>query len=144
MPYSTLDDIQALLPEDVLLSLTDDEGMGVINQTRIDEAVAQADAEVDAYCGGRYVVPVDPVPDLMRKLSVDLAIYNLYSRAVQSMPDVRSERYRNAIRQLEGIAKGSISLGVATVPGPADTGSGAETNKATDTNVFSRDKMEGF
>jgi len=144
MPYCTLDDIKALLPEDVLIQLADDEGLGVVNQTRVDEAVAQSDAEIDSYCGGRYQVPVAPAPELLKKLSVDIAIYNLYSRTVMTMPEVRGERYRNAIRQLEGIAKGLISLGVGSTPEPADSGSGAETNKPTDTNVFSRDKMEGF
>ena len=144
MAYCAVDDIKALLPEADLLALCDDENLGSIEQTRVDEAIAQADAEIDSYCGGRYGVPITPVPPVLKKLSVDITIYNLYSRIVQTMPEVRSDRYRNAIKQLEGVAKGLISLGVAEAPEPADTGSGSETNKPTDTSVFSRDKLGGF
>jgi len=143
MPYCTLDDIKKLIPEDALIQLTDDEGLGTVNQTRVDEAIAQADAEIDSYCGGRYSVPFSTVPEIIKKFSVDIAIYNLYSRRVEVIPEVRSERYRNAIRQLEGISKGLISLGVDPAPSASSDGR-AETNKTTDENVFSRDSLEGF
>jgi phage gp36-like protein len=143
MAYCTLDDIKKLIPEEVIVQLTDDEDAGSVDQARVDEAIAQADAEVDSYCGGRYSVPFSAVPEVVKKLSVDIAVYNLYSRTVQEIPEVRRERYRNAIRQLEGISKGLVSLGIGPTPEPASK-SGAETNKATDTNVFSREKLEGF
>lgn len=141
--YSTLDDIRKLVPEEAIVQLTDDEGLGTVNQTRVDEAIAQADAEVDSYCGGHYSVPFGTTPEIVKKLSVDIAIYNLYSRRVEELPGVRAQRYKNAVRQLEAIAKGTLSLGVDPAPA-APTDSSAETNKPTDTNVFSRDNMEGF
>lgn len=141
MAYSTLDDIKKLLPEEALIQLTDDEGLGLVNQGRVDEAIAQADAEIDSYCASKYAVPFYTVPAIAKKISVDLAIYNLYSRKVDIIPETRGERYKNAIRQLEGISKGAISLGVDPAPAaPAD--SGAETNK-TD-RIFTRDSMGGF
>lgn len=142
MAYSTIDDIRKLLPEQELIALTDDEALGVVNQGRVDEAIAQADAEVDSYCAVRYSVPVAPVPALLRKFSVDIALYSLYSRAVQSAPEVRAERYRATVRQLEGISKGTLTLGVEEAE--AADSSGAETNKTEDTSVFTRKGMEGF
>jgi phage gp36-like protein len=141
--YSTIDDIKKLLPEEILVQLTDDENLGTVNQARVDEAIAQADAEVDSYCGGLYSVPFSTVPDVAKKLSVDIAVYNLYSRTVMEMPAVRAERYRNAIRQLEAISKGIISLGADPAPS-APNDSTAETNKPKDTNVFTRNNLEGF
>ena len=143
MPYSTVDDIKKLIPEEVLIQLTDDEDLGVINQTRVDEAIAQADAEIDSYCGSRYSVPFSTVPDIVKKISVDIAIYNLYSRRLEEIPPTRAERYKNAIRQLEGIAKGIISIGEDPEPATPSQG-GAETNKTTSDRIFTRDKMEGF
>ncbi len=143
MPYSTVDDIKKMLPEDLIVQLTDDEATGSINQGRVDEAIEQADAEIDSYCAGRYAVPFGTVPDIVKKLSVDISIYNLYSRLVRDMPEVRAERYRSAIKQLEAISKGKISLGVDPAP-TASTDGRSETNKPTDGNVFSRDKLEGF
>lgn len=143
MPYSTLDDVRKLIADESLIQLTDDEAMGVIDQNRVEEAIRQADAEIDSYCGERYSVPFSTVPEIVKKISVDIAIYALYSRRVEEVPAVRAERYRSAVRQLEGISKGVISLGVDPSP-PASRDGRAETNKATDDNVFTRKKLEGF
>ena len=142
MAYSTIDDIKKLLPEQELIVLTDDESLGTVDQGRVTEAIEQADAEIDSYCAVRYSVPVSPVPAMLRKLSVDIAVYTLYSRAVQSVPEVRAERYRSAVRQLEGISKGMLTLGVEDTEASEQTG--AETNKSTDSSVFKRSGMEGF
>lgn len=142
MPYSTLDDMKKLLPEDAIVRLTDDEDTGSINQGRVDEAIAQADAEIDAYLGGRYCVPLSTTPPVIKKLSVDIAIYNLYSRTLQSVPEVRAWRYQNAMRTLADISRGLVSLGVGPAPGAAESAS--ETNRAGGESVFSRETLEGF
>jgi phage gp36-like protein len=141
--YSTLDDIKKMLPDELIVQLTDDEATGAINTSRVDEAVSQADAEIDSYCGERYSVPFSTVPDIIKKISVDVAVYNLYSRLVREMPEVRAERYRASIKQLEAIAGGKISLGTDPAPQAHSEGR-AETNRPTDENVFSREKLKGF
>lgn len=144
MPYCTLDDLIKLLPEETLIQLTDDEGAGEVNQARIDEAVSQADAEIDSYAGGRYGVPLSGPPDLIRKLSVDIALYHLYSRRVDEMPATRADRYKAAVRILENIAKGIVTLGITPPPAPPAQNNMAGTNKPLDTNVFKRDSLLGF
>lgn len=144
MPYSTLNDIKKLIPEETLVQLTDDEGLGSINQSRIDEAVSQADAEIDSYSGGRYSVPFSPVPDIIKKISVDISIYNLYSRRVEQIPETRAERYRNAIRQLEGISKGTISMGEAEAPQSSRAEGGVKTNKSDEDRTFKKDTLGGY
>lgn len=116
MAYCTLTDIVKLISQATVIQLTDDENAASVNQPRVDEAIAQADAEINTYCSNRYVVPFTPVPDIIRKLSVDIAIYNLYSRRVEVVPETRSERYKNAIRELADIAKGLISVGTTQQP----------------------------
>lgn len=141
--YSTLTDIKKLIPEDTVIQLTDDENTGAVVESRVTEAIAQADAEIDSYCGGKYSVPFTTVPDIVKKISVDIAIYNLYSRKVEEIPETRADRYKNAIRQLEGISKGTISIGEATDPTPAAQG-GPETNKTESDRIFTRDNLGGF
>lgn len=144
MPYSTLDDLIKLLPEETLIQLTDDEGAGEANQARIDEAISQADAEIDSYAGGRYGVPLASPPDLIRKLSVDISIYHLYSRRVEEIPATRADRYKAAVRILDNIAKGIVTLGITPPTAPSLQSKTAETNKPLDTNVFNRDSLLGF
>lgn len=141
--YCALADIKKLLPEDVVVQLTDDEGIGAVNQARVDEAIEQADAEINSYSAVRYAVPFSTVPDVVKKLSVDIAIYNLYSRRTEEIPPTRSERYKNAIRQLEGIAKGVVSLGVD--PAPAASSQSPQTVDISGAKrTFSRARMEDF
>lgn len=144
MAYCTLDDILRMLPEQTLVELTDDDGLGTVDTGRANEAIAQADAEIDGYCGGRYGVPVAGPPPILRKLSVDIAVYHLYSRRVQESPPVRAERYKAAVRLLENIAKGTVTLGVTGTTVPSAEPDGAETNKPSDTNTFTRNSMGGF
>jgi phage gp36-like protein len=135
--------MKTLLPEERIIELTDDEDTGSVNQARVDEAIAQADSEIDGYLGERYAVPLSPVPPVIRKLSVDMAVYHLYSRRAEDIPETRRDRYRHAVRFLEGVSRGSVSLGLDPAPsGPTD--SSAETNKSEDGNVFSREKLKGY
>lgn len=143
MAYSTIDDLKKLLPKEAIIQLTDDEDTGDMNTTRINEAIAQADAEIDAYCGRLYTIPFSPVPDLVRKFSVDMAIYHLFSRRIEEMPEIRKERYQNAIRQLENISKGTMSLGEQPEP-EQPAGGSVMTNKTYEDRVFTKDTMKGF
>lgn len=141
MAYSTLTDLKKLIPEETLIQLTDDENLGAVSQARVDEAIIQADAEIDSYCGSRYTIPFTTVPDIVKKISVDIAIYNLYSRRVEEIPETRAERYKNAIRQLEGISRGLISIGESTEP---PTQGGPKTNKTDDDRTFTKDDLSGY
>ena len=142
MSYSNLTDIEKLLPETAIIQLTDDENIGTANETRVNESIAQADAEIDSYCGGRYTVPFAAVPDIVKKISVDIAISNLYSRRVEEIPETRAERYKNAIRQLGDIASGRISIGE---PGSIVTeAGGVQTNTTMDDRVFTKGTMVSF
>lgn len=112
--------------------------------TRVNEAIAQADAEIDTYCATRYTVPFTTVPETAKKCSVDIAIYNLYSRRVEEIPEARSDRYKNCIRLLEAIAKGTISIGETPEPTANESTVAAESNKTSSDRIFTRDKMKGF
>ena len=113
---------------------------------RVEEAIEQADSEIDSYCAMKYTVPFDPVPEIVKKCSVDIAIYNLYSRRVEDIPPTRLDRYRNAVRTLEGIVKGSISIGT----GPAGRAAGKQptkvpaNTKTADDRTVTKSKMAGF
>lgn len=143
MAYSTLDDITKLIPAETVLGLTDDEALGSIEQARVQEAVAQADAEVDSYLGTRYAVPLATAPDIIKKISADIAVYNLYSRRVQEMPPLWAERYRNAVQKLKGMAGGTISLGVEPAPFCRAEG-GVQSNRTDEDRTYTKETLEGY
>ena len=142
MGYCAYADLKKLIPEESLVQLTDDEGVGKVNQARIDEAIAQADTEIDAYLGTRYSVPFATVPTIVGKLSVDMTIYHLYSRRVEEIPKTRADRYKDCLRLLEGIAAGKISIGEAAEP--EASASADQAQYSSEDRIFTRDKLKGF
>jgi phage gp36-like protein len=139
MAYCDLNDLLEQVPEAELIGLTDDANAGEIDESAIARAIADADAEINAYLGQRYAAPLDPVPEVIRKISVDLAVWNLLSRRGR-MEEVRTERYRAAIRFLERVSKGEISLGAE---GPASDAA-AELSTESPPRLFTREKLGGF
>ena len=142
MAYSTQADILNQVDLDTLVQLTDDEGLGEIDTVVLARAIADADATIDAYLQGRYSVPLVSTPDKIRQVSADVAIFNLFSRKRDNlMTDTRRDRYKDAIRFLEQVASGAVSLGADS---PAPTTTANETDIESETRKFTRDKMRGF
>lgn len=137
MAYCTIDDVKKMIDEGKLIRLTDDEDTGSINSDRLQEAIDSAGEEIDTYIGGRIALPITgDVPPILGKLNVDLAIYNVYSRVKESIPEVRAERYKAAIRFLEKLSEGKISIGCQPSPDSPDEGSYSGSSR-----VSVRDKM---
>ena len=65
---------------------------------------------------------------MVRKLSVDISIYNLYARR-KGAPEDRKQRYDSAIRFLRDVSTGKASLG-STAPDDSDGGPEATTIKS--------------
>jgi phage gp36-like protein len=144
MSYCTIDDLKKLIPEDMLIQLTDDENTGAVATNRVEEAIGQADAEIDSYLAGEYAVPLNPVPEIARKCSVDMAAYNLYSRRVEEIPETRSERYRNAVALLINIARGTAFVTAVPEPGPAAAGGRIKSTRTPEDRVVSPSSIRGF
>jgi len=143
MAYCTVTDIQDQIEESQLIQLTDDEGAGEVAESRVLKAIADADEEINGYVGSRYPVPLSPVPPVVRKLSVDIALYNLYARRDQC-PDARKDRYKNAIAFLNQIALGRPSLGVSDPDGNPPVSDAPEMSGENPRRTFTRDSMRGF
>lgn len=129
MSYATQADILEQLDEDILVQLTDDADAGVVDADMVTRAIADADAEIDGYCGTRYDVPFTSVPAMIRKISVDIAIYNLYARR-KGTPEDRQKRYENAVRFLNNVSKGVITLGGDAPAQDLDSGPEATAKKS--------------
>jgi len=140
MAYSTQVDLEKRISPAELAQMTDDTGGGTIDPAKIDEAIADADSEIDGYCADRYSVPFSPVPDLVRRISAELAIHILASRRGK-MTEVVQNKRTAAVGLLKSISKGDVTLGTATqaveVPDEAPE---FESND----RLFSRDTMDGF
>lgn len=141
MSYCTQENILDRIDEAALIQLTDEAGEGEIDDDKVTAAIADADATIDAYCQGRYTLPLSPVPPKITQISVDIAVYNLYSHSDLEMPEVRKERNKEAVRFLEKVAAGTISLGAST---PAQANTDNAVSMDSNARIFTRSKMDGF
>lgn len=125
--------------ESELIELTDKSGQaGELVQTVLDGALADASATIDGYLAGRYALPLVSTPPVLIPICCDLARYQLYDE--QASEQV-SNRHKNAIRFLELVASGKVSLGVST-EGEVQSDDLPEITSAG--SVFARDKSSGF
>ena len=111
MEYCTIEDIETQTSTPTLIQLTSDDGQEAVNRVVALEAVLYSSTLIDGYLRGRYSLPLNTHFPLLRILSIDLAIYRLYSRRMRNdMPEVIQTNYNNAISTLKDIQKGIISL----------------------------------
>lgn len=142
MAYCTLDDLKKCLPEEDLVQLTDDAGTGAIDTAKTDEAIASADALIEGYTRGRYVVPFDPVPDLIRQTSARLALYELFNRKqALKVPDQIRKTYEDQLALLDRLRKGEVILS-ATATSADGVASDYRTNKADTDRIFTKTVLD--
>lgn len=127
--YCTQADIITRFGQAELIQLTDTTASGEIDAAVVAQAIADAEAEIDAYLTARYDLPLASVPANLERIACDIARYRLYADHPVEPVDVR---YRDAIRYLEQVSRGAIAL--ASSPAP-DTGGAI---MSADTPVFGR------
>lgn len=108
--YATLADLVARFGEREIAQLTNRDGLDVIDSSVADQALADANAEAEAYLAARYPVPPAPVPQVLVMVVCNIARYRLYDDAA---PEEVRRRYEDAARLLARIASGEISIGPA-------------------------------
>ncbi|KWT81145.1 gp436 family protein [Candidatus Magnetominusculus xianensis] len=135
--YCAISDIQAVITDEELINLSDDEDTGAINTARVEAVIAQADSTIDVYIGVRYSVPLSQAPEAVKTISVSIALYRLYERSGLAIPEKRKNAYEYALSLLKDIARGTATLGIDEVKPIANAGS----NKPANDRVFTRKNM---
>jgi phage gp36-like protein len=111
MPYCTQNDLENLIPVTELAELTSESG-DTPNSELIAEIIDRVGAEIDSYISVRYRTPLLTIPNLIKALSVDMAIYHLYTRR-SAVPAIRQTKYQDAINFLQ-----NVGLGKSNIIGP--------------------------
>jgi len=143
MAYSTIEDLKTRVGVETLAELTDRDGLGEINETVAESAIADADGIIDAYCAqAGKVVPLTPVPALVTGFSADMATHLLYSRKGLKV-ESRASAYNDAIKFLRDVASGKATLGTVAESAAAGDGGIKATKSASDA-AFRDEVMDAF
>jgi phage gp36-like protein len=119
MSYATAADLTKRFGETELIELTDQEGVGQINESVLAVALADADAEVDSYLVGRAVLPLSSVPPVLVRVSCDIARFRLFGAKA---PEEVRNRYQDARAWLKDVAAGRAVLDGVDTPATAPRG----------------------
>ena len=106
MAYCTKQNLIDRFGEIELIQLTDRDNQGIIDETVIAQAIADAGAEIDGYLN-RYALPLANVPSNLVRMACDVARYYLYDDAMIESVQIR---YDSVIKYLSAVAKGLITL----------------------------------
>jgi phage gp36-like protein len=116
MRYCTRADIGNAIPEMTLIQLSNDDPAAMSpNENVIEDGVRQAEELVDGYLRGRYNLPLDPIPTVLRDAVVYLARHWLYQRRPEgALPDAVKDSRKDTIKLLESVRDGVVTLGMPT------------------------------
>lgn len=134
MAYCTVADIEQVVPVQELAELTTERG-DTPDYTVVEEAITKADALIDSYCSQQYAVPFVTVPELIKSLSLDIAVYRLYLRR-RIVPDPARQRYEDAVGLLR-----DLSAGRAKLPDQTSTAGAGEVSIGSNPRLFVRSYM---
>lgn len=137
--YATLSDLTSRYGEGELVNLTDVNRTGSVNVTVLNQAIADADGEIDSYLAARYSLPLTTVPTALLRVACDITRYRLHD---DRAPEEVRKRYEDAVKWLAAVANGSVSLGMPPAQAPDQAGGVAMFS--SDPRRSSRTTLEGF
>lgn len=145
MPYATQSNLITRFSEAELIQLTDrpdrsdPENAGTIDSSVLNQAIADADAEINSYLTA-YPLPLAVVPANLLRIACDITRYYLYD---DQMIEPVQKRYKDAIDWLKLVAAGKIALPPDTLGNVPVTASDDVDFQMQD-SVFTPNTLSGF
>lgn len=149
MGYCTVEEVRSMIKDDALNVLIGDEYIDNPEEREtkilpiIQEAMVDADGEIDGYLAKRYPVPLTQIPKAINKFSKDIAVYNLFSRIGINESGTEKNylnRYQAAVKFLQLVAEGKVDIGTGSSPAAASAGFAARSSP----RLFSRENLKGM
>lgn len=147
MSYTQDSDLLSLIAERILIQLSADDPMAAAPDWQVvAEARAYADAQIDARLRQRYALPLSSVPRELKDWALALARYWLYSRRPdgQELPPAVTQAAQEALKALDAVRDGKMSLAVASPGGEAPVSEGARLQVSGPARLFTADKLASY
>ena len=141
MAYCAAADILLELSTYTVAELTDDVNGKVTVDAVVTRCIANADTEINSYIRGKQTI--DGTDVILRKRSVDIAIYYLYARRMPAnMPESVTARYEAAISWLKAIRDNKVVIDDSAASG--NTGAYMKVSKTSSDLVFTDTVLDGY
>lgn len=140
MTYATKADLIARFGEAELVAFTDraDPPNGAVDDSVVDQALGDADSEINTFLAARIATPVAPVPGIVNLWACVIARYRL---SKDLATDRITNDYAAAVKAMQMFANGTTSLGD---DGPTPPPTGSSPKFKGHRPRFTRKSMEDF
>jgi phage gp36-like protein len=127
------------LAEDIDLESADD-----LLVKRAAAKIKKAATYIDGFLRGRFELPLQTVPELIKDYSNDISIYYIYEhRHKIEMAESLVTRFKDVTKNLMEIQKGNINPGIPEKPDNS-AAVNIKTDKSSKNKIFTDDYLEDF
>lgn len=111
MAYIDSDYIKARVDDSTLGKLTKEKGGSSPDESLIASKISDAEVRVNSSIGNRYDVPLTTVPDKIKQITFDIALYLIYrTHRTHKMDEEIKWAYERALKELDRIEDGRTKL----------------------------------
>jgi phage gp36-like protein len=144
--------MMARYPNRDLVQLSnEDPTQTTVNAGVLEQALGDASAEIDGYLESRFALPLSDPPAVLARLTCDIAMYRLQTlRPLHDLADAR-KRYEDAVELLVRVARGEVTLGLASdnaepaaAAGSVVTEAGGDASGELPRRIFDRGSLKGY
>lgn len=143
MSYATQSDLEKYFGETEVLRAADRDGDGSADTDVVTTAITAAEEEIDSYVAVRYDLPLGTVPGILTRVCCDLAMYHLSINSL-AMTEDKETRYERALKWLEKLSKGMVTLGVEETQGEVEVQDDLELGASNPDRLFTRTTLGGL
>jgi phage gp36-like protein len=77
----------------------------------LNSAISSADSLINGYIGSAVKLPLTPVPDILKQVSYDIAVFHLHDRIqYKDIPERIRDKYDAALNYLKDVAAGKVII----------------------------------
>jgi phage gp36-like protein len=115
--YLSIDELILSFSKQVIVQLSnDDPRASEPNEQVLQQAIQTACERIDGSLRGRYRLPLEDQPTMLKSYALSLARYWLYARRPEKpLPEAVKDDYKTAVEDLQEIARGKLHLGFAEI-----------------------------
>jgi phage gp36-like protein len=129
--------------EGMLWNFALDRETDTLNDIWINQALEQADDEINSFLGRRYILPLATVPGMLNKIAITIAFYWLADRDQQAT-NLLEERYKMQLDTLREIGNGKRDLGLPTLDAQEESSVGKVELVQDNERLFTRKSLGGI
>jgi phage gp36-like protein len=108
--YCTAEDIEGKFNRTELAKMTNQSSSDEIDSSVIDDSIEKTADIIDGYLESVYELPFNEDGNILKKINMGLAVYDIYEGSLNEIPDYVAKMESRARKELSDISRGLLKL----------------------------------